>query len=161
MGVLSKILGNFVPGHQLEYNNKSYTFSLITDEHQALISKAWYRHLRAQLKSYHDDGEYDSTELARLLAELRQQDMMGKFELSNPYGVQMLDSKDGQLIILQTILGIDRLEAQQLLKAKMVEVKDLLVGVYFESFPDLKEKALSQERGEEKSEEKSEAQKKS
>ncbi len=153
VGVLSRILGNFVPGHQLVYKvgeqEKVYTFSHISDDHQTRISREYYKHQRAKIKQYFDDGEFDNQEYQRLLAELRQQDMAGKFELSDPEGMQMMRSKDGQLITLTVLLDIPLAEARDLLRLRNVEVQELLVAVYFESFPDRKPIALAKEAEEE------------
>lgn len=146
MGILAQLLTKYAIGHRLEANGKTYEFGVLTYPQVDAIQKGLYRVDRDRLRSYYEDGELSADEYRDALKELRDRDAAGHYDLLLRGRVASLNTQEGQIVFLAILLGIGKEEAFDLLRARTIEVVELINVVICESFEDVKKRALEAER---------------
>lgn len=149
MGRLAKILGKYAPGHVLEHGGKAYTFLPMSNAQICGIEKALYKRDRDRIRGYYEDKEFDETDYKRFLAELRDKDEAGYYDLLGQAATRCFSTASGRHVLLSHVLGCSPDEATVLLRERTVECIELLQVVYFETFPDARKEALAKDVDEE------------
>lgn len=139
MGTLNEMLGNAGVPHQLEYNGKVYTFSLIDQRIKAAYEKHMYEREKAALTLLRN--EYRPEEYEKRLDALTQRYLDNEFSFLSETGLAHFKrSSEGKFFLLSAIAGCTPNELIDLVVARTTEVTALLDLIIKESFPGTYEK---------------------
>lgn len=130
MSALSEIVGTASEPHSFTHNGKVYTARMIDDA----MKVAWERRLLDRNREFWRESLTRAEYIAKL-EQLNEKYMGGAYSMLSPFGLKMLNSTEGQLILACLIFDLTQLQVIGLMTERKADVTGLIKLIIRESLP--------------------------